>query len=101
MRTSNEWPRPFAAELTNRSLHSSEVGKPTFEPLTRKWRDGLADLFNTLRSNSDESFFHPHMLTSHEADVLSRYEGEDLYFVAINDGRVIGYGMLRGWAEGL
>jgi ribosomal protein S18 acetylase RimI-like enzyme len=31
---------------------------------------------------------------------VCRYVGLDLYYVAVLEGRVLGYGLLRGWDEG-
>jgi len=60
----------------------------------------LADFFHALREAGDESFFHPHPLTSPEADARAGYRGQDLYYVIIEAGAILGYGFLRGWDEG-
>ena len=63
-----------------------------------RWAEPLAEFFNAIAP--DESLFHPHPLTRDEADRLAQYEGDDLYYVAVDDEVVLGYGLLRGWDEG-
>lgn len=53
-----------------------------------------------LRAAGDEKHFHPHPLTDGEARRRARYVGKDLYYTLVESGRVLGYGMLRGWDEG-
>ena len=71
-----------------------------FEQLAPRHEGGLAELFISLSINGDEVFFYPHPLTASEARRLCYDTGLDQYFVATIKGRVIGYGMLRGWNEG-
>ena len=59
----------------------------------------LGDFFESLAAR-DGAFFHPHPLTRESAHQLCEYQGRDLYFVAVCDSRVLGYGLLRGWDEG-
>ena len=63
-------------------------------------RDALARLFARLTSEGDERFFHPHPLTAEFATRIATYEGRDLYYAIMDEGLVLGYGMLRGWDEG-
>lgn len=60
----------------------------------------LADFFAAICANEDDRFFHPHPFTSDEAQRLCRYDGRDLYLVAIDGPRVVAYGLLRGWDAG-
>jgi ribosomal protein S18 acetylase RimI-like enzyme len=46
------------------------------------------------------TFFILTLSTSEEARKLCRCSGLDQYFVATVNGRILGYGMLRGWDEG-
>ena len=71
-----------------------------YEPLSPELAAPLAELFEALREKGDERWFHPHPLTAEEAERLSRYEGGDVYAVLTEDGRVLAYGMLRGWDAG-
>jgi ribosomal protein S18 acetylase RimI-like enzyme len=70
------------------------------EPLSPDLAEPLAELFEALRAAGDERWFHPHPLTREEAERLSAYEGRDVYCVLTENGRVLAYGMLRGWDEG-
>ena len=60
----------------------------------------LAQFFCDLSSAGDTRQFHPHEFTDAEAHRRSCYVGNDLYYVAIAGGRILAYGMLRGWDEG-
>ena len=61
---------------------------------------GLAAFFGTLTARGDDRWFHPHPLTPGEAERLCAYRGGDLYYAAAAGGRVLAYGLLRGWDEG-
>ena len=61
---------------------------------------GLAEFFATLVASGDDRTFHPHPFTPEAAAERARYRGLDVYCVATVAGRVLGYGMLRGWDEG-
>jgi len=78
----------------------SELGTVQLENLTPRHEVGLKDLFCALSADGDGNFFYPHPLTPEEARKLCRYSGLDQYFVATINGRILGYGMLRGWEEG-
>ncbi len=60
----------------------------------------LWDFFQALVERGDDKFFHPHPLTADQAHSISLHEGRDCYCVAAVAGRVLAYGMLRGWDEG-
>jgi len=60
----------------------------------------LAAFFAELVRQGDNQWFHPHPFTAEQARVLAAYAGRDLYCVAVDEGRVAAYGMLRGWDEG-
>ncbi len=62
--------------------------------------DALAAFFERLAAASDGAHFHPHPLTRAEAERRCAYAGRDVYGVAVAEGTVLGYGMLRGWDEG-
>lgn len=83
-----------------------------FRPATPEDESGLAALFAALQAGGDGRFFHPHPLTPRAARRVCRHRGTtpggtaDEYHLAIDardgvtPGRVVGYGLLRGWAEG-
>jgi glycosyltransferase involved in cell wall biosynthesis/GNAT superfamily N-acetyltransferase len=76
-------------------------------PATLQWEElaprheaDLSAFFRALVENGDGSLFYPHPLTAIEARRICRHAGLDQYFVATSEGRIVGYGMLRGWDEG-
>lgn len=71
-----------------------------FERLRPDLADGLAELFAAIAAAGDDETFHPHPFTRDQAVALANHEGRDLYFVALEGDRVLGYGMLRGWDAG-
>ncbi len=68
--------------------------------LSPKWIGPLVEFFSALQQSGAEGDFHPHPLTPEEADRRCHYNGRDLYYVLVDDDRVLGYGMLRGWDQG-
>lgn len=66
----------------------------------RTWVNPLAEFFHAVKQEGDDQYFHPHPFTDEEAKRIAHYSGKDLYYVVVEDGKVLGYGMLRGWDEG-
>ena len=60
----------------------------------------LAAFFRTLVDGGDDVHFHPHAFSDEVARRLCRREGDDLYYVAVDEETILAYGMLRGWEEG-
>jgi len=60
----------------------------------------LADFLEHLKATGADKHFHPHPLDRATAAQHCCYSGHDLYCVAILEGRVVAYGMLRGWDAG-
>jgi ribosomal protein S18 acetylase RimI-like enzyme len=71
-----------------------------FLPVQQIPTEALAKLFDTITADVDDRWFHPHPFTSQQAEALTCYEGQDLYYVAAHGDEVLAYGMLRGWDEG-
>lgn len=71
-----------------------------FSPLAPEHAASLADLFAALVQAGDDAWFHPHPLTAAEAFSRAGGASADFFVVALSGERVVGYGMLRGWAEG-
>jgi ribosomal-protein-alanine N-acetyltransferase len=62
--------------------------------------DALTRFFALLTKRGVDKVFHPHPFTVEAARERASYKGNDLYFVVLELGEVLGYGMLRGWDEG-
>lgn len=67
--------------------------------LTASWSGPLFEFLRSLEDSGDDRWFRPHAFTKQVVDSLSE-EREDLYYVLVEGGAVIGYGLLRGWREG-
>lgn len=72
-----------------------------YERLEPRFADPLAEFFAALRDAGDERWFHPHPLTATEAQRVCHYAGRDIYSALMQGDRVMAYGMLRGWDDGL
>ena len=68
----------------------------TIRPPRPDDHEALGALFEVL---SDDRF-HPHPLTSAEAERIAEYSGPDVYLVGWRDEAAVAYGMLRGWEAG-
>lgn len=68
--------------------------------LSPQWTKPLAEFFQALREAGDDAEFHPHPFTCEEAARRCQYSGRDLYYILVDQERVLAYGMLRGWEEG-
>jgi [ribosomal protein S18]-alanine N-acetyltransferase len=71
-----------------------------FRRLTTEWRNGLAEFCRALEAAGDAAFFQPHSFSDIELDRVVLHSGRDLYYVAVQGAKVLGYGLLRGWDEG-
>lgn len=75
---------------------------PAFRPLAADLVGGLGDLLAALVTSGEARAFHPHAFDRLTLESLCRPTAapHDEYRVAVEDCRVVAYGMLRGWAEG-
>ncbi len=71
-----------------------------FRVLGPELEGALEEFFAELEASETTKYFHPHPFTAEEAKKLCHRQGKDLYYAAIVGGRILGYGMLRGWDEG-
>lgn len=60
----------------------------------------LEEFFAGLERSGTSRWFHPHPFDGAAARERCAYRGADAYCIAIAGGRVLGYGLLRGWDEG-
>jgi len=68
--------------------------------LTFRWQEGLKFFFQDLKKSGDELYFSPHSTDETSIEQLFSSGGRDLYYLLVEEGKVLGYGMLRGWDEG-
>ena len=71
-----------------------------YHPVDIAWVDRLALFFEILKSQGEDTYFHPHPFDRATAEKRGHYKGHDLYFVQTIGDEICGYGMLRGWDEG-
>ena len=71
-----------------------------FRLVTAEWERPLADFFRALVASGTDRAFHPHPLTDAQATIRAAYQGADLYYLLVEGGSILGYGMLRGWDQG-
>lgn len=62
--------------------------------------EALGRFLQAIDSPEERRFFSPHPFDMETASRLCDYEGQDLYYLLLLHGDVIGYGFLRGWDEG-
>lgn len=65
-----------------------------------RWEEGLKLFLRNLRESGDEIFFSPHPWDDNSINQIASYNGKDLYYLLIEEEKVLGYGLLRGWDEG-
>lgn len=58
------------------------------------------EFLSGIETSDDKEFFSPHPFTPEYAKKICGSKGRDLYVVVVNELKIIGYGMLRGWDEG-
>lgn len=63
-------------------------------------REALAALFESIAADPAAGRFHPHPFTAQQAARIAGYQGRDVYLGLFAGGRIVGYGMLRGWDDG-
>ncbi|MHB8066506.1 MAG: GNAT family N-acetyltransferase [Desulfobaccales bacterium] len=71
-----------------------------FRKLTPPMQPALEEFFAAIEHAGYTQYFHPHPFNREEAEKYANYEGRDLYLVVIESGKILGYGMLRGWDAG-
>jgi ribosomal protein S18 acetylase RimI-like enzyme len=75
-------------------------GALEFRRLCPELAPAFSRFLAALSANGDDALFHPHPFNADQAERLCAYTGQDLYYVALANGEVLAYGMLRGWDEG-
>lgn len=60
----------------------------------------IVDFFEKSNIPAVTKTFRAFELTAQQATWIADYDGKDNYFLALADGEIAGFGMLRGWDEG-
>jgi ribosomal-protein-alanine N-acetyltransferase len=64
------------------------------------WQEGLKQFLQELKDSGDEIFFAPHSTDDLSIAKIACHNGKDLYYLIVEDKKVLGYGLLRGWDDG-
>ncbi|MEI6239439.1 MAG: GNAT family N-acetyltransferase [Planctomycetia bacterium] len=72
------------------------------ERLSADLLPAFTTFLESLDSNGDAAFFHPHAFDAESARRIAAVSetGRDEYWLAMSGPEVVAYGMLRGWDEG-
>lgn len=91
---------PVSSPAKNRS--SADIAYPSLEVvrLAPEWQEGLQQFFQDLKAGGDDVFFSPHPTDADSIRRIAAHDGKDLYYLLVEQGKVLGYGLLRGWDEG-
>lgn len=91
---------PASSPARNKS--SAGIEHPYLEMvrLAPQWQEGLQQFFQDLKKTGDDVFFSPHPVDDDAIRRIAHLDGSDMYYLLVEEGRVLGYGMLRGWDEG-
>jgi ribosomal protein S18 acetylase RimI-like enzyme len=68
--------------------------------LAPNWHEGLKTFLSELKKGGDETYFSPHPADDISIREVASLNGKDLYYLLVEEGKVLGYGLLRGWDEG-
>jgi ribosomal protein S18 acetylase RimI-like enzyme len=74
--------------------------QPLLRALGPRDRDVLSRFLERNDVPEVTGHFHPFPMTADSADEIALHPGDDRYFGAFVDGRLVGLSMLRGWNEG-
>lgn len=91
---------PASSSARNKSPADIEYPSLEVVRLAPQWQEGLQLFFQDLKESGDDVFFSPHPADDDSIRRITDLNGRDLYYLLVEDGRVLGYGMLRGWDEG-
>lgn len=91
---------PASSPARNRS--PADIAYPSLEVvrLAPEWQEGLQQFFQDLKASGGEVFFSPHPADADSIRRIAAHDDKDLYYLLVEHGAVLGYGMLRGWDEG-
>lgn len=65
-----------------------------------EWVVPLKDFLDAIESRGEGKYFSPHAADEENLRARAAYQGQDVYLLLVEERRVLGYGLLRGWDEG-
>lgn len=68
--------------------------------MSPEWVIPLKNFLDEIDGRGETRFFSPHAADEEALRLLAAQPSQDLYLLLINDRKVFGYGLLRGWDEG-
>jgi ribosomal protein S18 acetylase RimI-like enzyme len=68
--------------------------------LTPQWHDELCSFLQDIKASGDNVFFYPHPIDTASLHRITSLNGQDLYYLMVEQRKIVVYGMLRGWDEG-
>jgi ribosomal protein S18 acetylase RimI-like enzyme len=84
-------------------MHGTPIEPTAASPPCRRLepadREAIAELFDAILADPERHRFRPHPFDRPHAERIADHGGLDLYVGAFRGGRIIAYGMLRGWDE--
>ena len=85
-----------------RNRLSRYTGNPFLEivRLTPEWKEGLQQFLHDIKAGGEDVFFYPHAADTDVIFRLASRDNKDLHYLIVEQGKVLGYGLLRGWGEG-
>lgn len=91
---------PVSSPVSARS--SAGAAYPSLEliRLSPEWQEDLQRFLDDLKSGGDDVFFSPHPADADSIRRIAAYDGKDVYYLLVEQGKILGYGMLRGWDDG-
>jgi ribosomal-protein-alanine N-acetyltransferase len=91
---------PASSPVENRSPADNSYPSLEVVRLAPEWQEGLQQFFQDLKAGGDDVFFSPHPADAESIRRIAAHDGKDLYYLLVEQGKVLGYGLLRGWDEG-
>lgn len=91
---------PVSNPAENKSVVINKFPSLELVRLDWRWQEGLKQFLQSLKECGDDIFFSPHPTDEDSINRIVGHNGRDLYYLLIEENKVLGYGMLRGWDEG-
>lgn len=91
---------PASNPASNNSSERQSYPSLEMVRLEPRWTGALREFFQDLQGNGDDIFFSPHPSDEKSLRQIASSNGRDLYYLLVEEEKILGYGLLRGWDEG-